>query len=165
MILLSLNFLISTLFLFMKHPLSMGLMLFMQTTITSLISGMLINNFWFSYILFLIFISGMLILFMYMINIASNEMLKISKFLIMLIIIIILILIINWMMMDPMIMNMMNLNYNNIKLYFLKYFSYPNNILIMFIMSYLFITLISSLKIINMKYGPIRKIYENSFMF
>nr|ALO70375.1 NADH deshydrogenase subunit 6 [Batrisodes sp. 1 EF-2015] len=164
MILLSLIFFISTLFLFMKHPLSMGLMLLIQTTLVSLIIGTMISNFWFSYILFLVFISGMLILFMYMINIASNEMLKISKILIILSLIMIFFLLLNWFIMDPMNINMINLNYNNIKLYFNKYFYYPNNILILFIMLYLFITLISSLKIINLKHGPIRKIYENSFM-
>nr|ALO71003.1 NADH deshydrogenase subunit 6 [Pselaphinae sp. 4 EF-2015] len=158
---MSLMFMISTLFLFMKHPLSMGLMLLMQTFLTSLISGILINNFWFSYILFLIFISGMLILFMYMINIASNEMLKISKSLIILTLMLIIFLTVNWMFMDSMIFNVMNLNFDQVNTNFYNYFSYPNNMTIMFIMLYLFITLISSLKIINMKYGPIRKTYEN----
>nr|ALO71022.1 NADH deshydrogenase subunit 6 [Pselaphinae sp. 5 EF-2015] len=164
MILMSLLFLSSTLFLFMKHPLSMGLMLLIQTILTSLISGILINNFWFSYILFLIFISGMLILFMYMINIASNETLKISKSLIIMILLLTIILLMNWITMDPMISNIINLNYNNIMMYFFNYFSYPNNMTILFIMFYLLITLISSLKIINMKYGPMRKTYENPFI-
>nr|ALO71074.1 NADH deshydrogenase subunit 6 [Pselaphinae sp. 7 EF-2015] len=158
MILSSLMFLFSILFLFLNHPLSMGLMLFIQTILTSLIIGMLINNFWFSYILFLIFINGMLILFMYMINTASNEMLKISKSLILMIMILVSLLFMNWMIMDHMIFNITNLNHNNINFYFYKYFSYPNNMFIMFIMFYLFITLMVSLKIINIKYGPIRKI-------
>nr|YP_009351596.1 NADH dehydrogenase subunit 6 [Microcerotermes progrediens]AQP30046.1 NADH dehydrogenase subunit 6 [Microcerotermes progrediens] len=58
----------------MKHPLAMGLMLLIQTTMVCLISGTMYSSFWFSYILFMIMIGGMLVLFMYMTSLASNEM-------------------------------------------------------------------------------------------
>nr|YP_009351115.1 NADH dehydrogenase subunit 6 [Cylindrotermes parvignathus]AQP28592.1 NADH dehydrogenase subunit 6 [Cylindrotermes parvignathus] len=58
----------------MKHPMAMGLMLLMQTTLVCLISGTMYSSFWFSYILFMIMIGGMLVLFMYMTSLASNEM-------------------------------------------------------------------------------------------
>nr|AQP30278.1 NADH dehydrogenase subunit 6 [Termes sp. A TB-2017] len=64
----------SLMFTQMKHPLAMGLMLLMQTTIVCLISGTMYKSFWFSYILFMIMIGGMLVLFMYMTSLASNEM-------------------------------------------------------------------------------------------
>nr|YP_009351375.1 NADH dehydrogenase subunit 6 [Foraminitermes rhinoceros]AQP29424.1 NADH dehydrogenase subunit 6 [Foraminitermes rhinoceros] len=58
----------------MKHPLAMGMMLLLQTTMVCLISGTMYSSFWFSYILFMIMIGGMLVLFMYMTSLASNEM-------------------------------------------------------------------------------------------
>nr|YP_010270145.1 NADH dehydrogenase subunit 6 [Karenia caelatata]UJX87001.1 NADH dehydrogenase subunit 6 [Karenia caelatata] len=67
LILLSINFM------FMKHPLSMGSILLMQTIISSLTCSINLSSYFMSYILFLIFIGGMLILFMYMASIASNE--------------------------------------------------------------------------------------------
>nr|AQP27126.1 NADH dehydrogenase subunit 6 [Bulbitermes sarawakensis] len=58
----------------MKHPMAMGLMLLTQTILVCLISGTMYKSFWFSYILFMIMIGGMLVLFMYMTSLASNEM-------------------------------------------------------------------------------------------
>nr|WMV00360.1 NADH dehydrogenase subunit 6 [Maoricicada mangu] len=67
MIIFSINFI------FMKHPLSMGMILLMQTMFSCMICSFYLSCYLFSYILFLIFIGGMLILFMYMSSIASNE--------------------------------------------------------------------------------------------
>nr|YP_009485718.1 NADH dehydrogenase subunit 6 [Rhynocoris incertis]AVZ00854.1 NADH dehydrogenase subunit 6 [Rhynocoris incertis] len=69
---------ISIMFIFLKHPLSMGLALILQTIMISLITGMMINNFWFSYILLITMLSGALVLFIYMASVASNEKFKSS---------------------------------------------------------------------------------------
>nr|UPL65205.1 NADH dehydrogenase subunit 6 [Valleriola javanica] len=63
----------STMFVMMKHPLTMGMMLMMQTIITAMITGYMTKSFWFSYMLTMIMLSGMLVLFMYMASMASNE--------------------------------------------------------------------------------------------
>nr|URH16850.1 NADH dehydrogenase subunit 6 [Cornitermes pugnax] len=73
-LLMSLSTMTGLMFTQMKHPLAMGLMLLLQTTMVCLISGTLYSSFWFSYILFMIMIGGMLVLFMYMTSLASNEM-------------------------------------------------------------------------------------------
>nr|AIY62111.1 NADH dehydrogenase subunit 6 [Microcerotermes biroi] len=73
-LLLSMSMMTSLMFTQMKHPLAMGLMLLIQTTMVCLISGTMYKSFWFSYILFMIMIGGMLVLFMYMTSLASNEM-------------------------------------------------------------------------------------------
>nr|QXI86578.1 NADH dehydrogenase subunit 6 [Coxotermes boukokoensis] len=73
-LLMSMSTMTSLMFTQMKHPLAMGLMLLMQTTMVCLISGTMYSSFWFSYILFMIMIGGMLVLFMYMTSLASNEM-------------------------------------------------------------------------------------------
>nr|AQP27254.1 NADH dehydrogenase subunit 6 [Microcerotermes crassus] len=71
---MSMSMMTSLMFTQMKHPLAMGLMLLIQTTMVCLISGTMYKSFWFSYILFMIMIGGMLVLFMYMTSLASNEM-------------------------------------------------------------------------------------------
>nr|YP_009351258.1 NADH dehydrogenase subunit 6 [Aciculitermes maymyoensis]AQP29055.1 NADH dehydrogenase subunit 6 [Aciculitermes maymyoensis] len=71
---MSMSTLTSLMFTQMKHPMAMGLMLLTQTVLVCLISGTMYSSFWFSYILFMIMIGGMLVLFMYMTSLASNEM-------------------------------------------------------------------------------------------
>nr|YP_009350998.1 NADH dehydrogenase subunit 6 [Oriensubulitermes inanis]AQP28297.1 NADH dehydrogenase subunit 6 [Oriensubulitermes inanis] len=71
---MSMSTMTSLVFTQMKHPMAMGLMLLMQTIMVCLISGTMYSSFWFSYILFMIMIGGMLVLFMYMTSLASNEM-------------------------------------------------------------------------------------------
>nr|URH17057.1 NADH dehydrogenase subunit 6 [Pericapritermes sp. H SH-2022a] len=73
-LLMSMSTVTSLMFTQMKHPLAMGLMLLLQTTMICVISGTMYSSFWFSYILFMIMIGGMLVLFMYMTSLASNEM-------------------------------------------------------------------------------------------
>nr|YP_009048949.1 NADH dehydrogenase subunit 6 [Orius sauteri]AID61660.1 NADH dehydrogenase subunit 6 [Orius sauteri] len=63
----------SIMFMCMKHPLSMGLMLIIQTITIAMITGEMIDSFWYSYILVISMVSGMLVLFIYMSSIASNE--------------------------------------------------------------------------------------------
>nr|YP_010722329.1 NADH dehydrogenase subunit 6 [Enoplolambrus validus]WDV10171.1 NADH dehydrogenase subunit 6 [Enoplolambrus validus] len=64
---------LSFLFTRLQHPLSMGLTLLIQTIVISLSSGLYTYSFWFSYILFMIFLGGMLVLFIYVASLASNE--------------------------------------------------------------------------------------------
>nr|QXT44671.1 NADH dehydrogenase subunit 6 [Anoplotermes sp. G17-067] len=73
-LLMSTSTLTSLMFTQMKHPLAMGMMLLIQTTMMCIISGTMYSSFWFSYILFMIMVGGMLVLFMYMTSLASNEM-------------------------------------------------------------------------------------------
>nr|AQP30085.1 NADH dehydrogenase subunit 6 [Microtermes sp. RDCT148] len=82
-ILMSTSMMTSLTFTQMKHPLAMGMMLLIQTTMMCLMSGMLYKSFWFSYILFMIMVGGMLVLFMYMTSLASNEMFSPSNKMIM----------------------------------------------------------------------------------
>nr|AKR18003.1 NADH dehydrogenase subunit 6 [Portunus pelagicus]ALJ01878.1 NADH dehydrogenase subunit 6 [Portunus pelagicus] len=65
--------LLSILFTRLSHPLSMGLTLLIQTIFISLTAGLSTYSYWFSYILFMIFLGGMLVLFIYVTSLASNE--------------------------------------------------------------------------------------------
>nr|QRI61359.1 NADH dehydrogenase subunit 6 [Pochazia shantungensis] len=61
-----------------KHPLSMGSMLMLQTILVSNKMFKESNMSWFAYILFITIIGGMMIMFMYMSSIASNEKFSMS---------------------------------------------------------------------------------------
>nr|ACV92141.1 NADH dehydrogenase subunit 6 [Caenis pycnacantha] len=69
---------LSIMFMFMSHPLAMGLMLLLQTLVIAVSAGLPLTSFWFSYILFLVFLGGMLVLFIYVASLASNEMFTMS---------------------------------------------------------------------------------------
>nr|YP_010988671.1 NADH dehydrogenase subunit 6 [Allanaspides hickmani]WOR80976.1 NADH dehydrogenase subunit 6 [Allanaspides hickmani]WOR80989.1 NADH dehydrogenase subunit 6 [Allanaspides hickmani] len=74
-------FMLSLTFLTTHHPLAMGLTLLVQTCFICITSGVINLSFWFSYILFLIFLGGMLVLFIYVTSLASNETFKFSTML------------------------------------------------------------------------------------
>nr|APX39898.1 NADH dehydrogenase subunit 6 [Lachnaia cylindrica] len=77
-VLISLMIIVSISFCLMSHPLTSGAVLLVQTILIALASGAMNSSFWFSYIVFLIMIGGMLVLFLYMTSVASNEKFKFS---------------------------------------------------------------------------------------
>nr|QNG56311.1 NADH dehydrogenase subunit 6 [Palaestes nicaraguae] len=155
-----LMWILSFLFLFMNHPLSFGSILFLQTICISLITGMMSLNFWYSYILFLIMIGGMLILFMYMTSIASNEKFKFSSKLTLTFLLFFINLPLFIFYKNIKFFNENCLNQNSefsFSLSMNKYMYLPSMMIYMMIIIYLFITLIAIVKIINIKYGPLRQ--------
>nr|WKU84115.1 NADH dehydrogenase subunit 6 [Rhinoprosopa nasuta] len=155
-------------FLQMNHPLSMGMMLLIQTIMICCISGLMTKSFWFSYILFLIFIGGMLVLFIYVTSLASNEMFIFSTKMLMLMMINFFILMILMIFLDKMILitNSLNNEMNSISylnsyimensLNLNKLYNYPTNMMTILLINYLLITLIATVKITKLFYGPIR---------
>uniref|UniRef100_UPI0030E0CA86 NADH dehydrogenase subunit 6 n=1 Tax=Euphyes dukesi TaxID=1478503 RepID=UPI0030E0CA86 len=163
--------LISLSMFFMKHPLSMGLMILIQIIIICLMSGMIIHTYWFSYILFLTFLGGLLVLFIYVASIASNELFFISfKNKILFYFSIIIIMLISILFMNNLKWFNLQINsyeMNNLFNYFI-FFNNENNInlnklynkqtylMMMMMIMYLFITLVAVVKITNIFYGPLR---------
>nr|YP_006234047.1 NADH dehydrogenase subunit 6 [Athyma sulpitia]AFH54887.1 NADH dehydrogenase subunit 6 [Athyma sulpitia] len=160
---------ISILLYFINHPLAMGILILIQTLLTCLISGMLINTYWFSYILFLIFLGGLLVLFIYVSSVASNELFKIhfsEKFFYIYIIFIMIFSILysnnliwmNFSFNDEMInFFYSNLFFNNEYNFNLsKLYNKQNYFLMMMLIIYLFITLVAIVKITNIFFGPLR---------
>uniref|UniRef100_A0AAU8AT77 NADH-ubiquinone oxidoreductase chain 6 n=1 Tax=Pyrocoelia amplissima TaxID=370598 RepID=A0AAU8AT77_9COLE len=152
-------------FLFMEHPMSMGLILLMQTTLISMYTSIMGINSWFSYILFLVMVGGMLILFTYMTSVASNEMFKHSNILMMMMMMASLSLIIIIMMKKSimyyfMFNNIDSLtfkNQENFSIMLLKYLSFPTMLIWLMLIIYLLITMIAVVKITMIKYGPLRQ--------
>nr|YP_010282314.1 NADH dehydrogenase subunit 6 [Xanthabraxas hemionata]UHM24977.1 NADH dehydrogenase subunit 6 [Xanthabraxas hemionata] len=164
--------LISIIMIFMNHPLSIGLMILLQTMLMCMLSGMMIKTYWFSYILFITFLGGLLVMFIYVSSVASNELYNTSlnmKLIIMFIILMIMINQIylylnenlNWMnfnnnMMDNDNFNKMFFFNNENKINLNKLYNNHTFMLMMMLMIYLFITLVSIVKITNIFYGPLR---------
>nr|UEE83696.1 NADH dehydrogenase subunit 6 [Thosea sinensis] len=154
---------------FLNHPLSMMLLILIQTFLICLISGLIIETYWFSYILFLTFLGGLLVLFIYISSIASNEifkfnnLLKIVSFYIIMIIIIMLMNFKNIFWMNFFINFELN-NYFNSLLFFnnenllniSKLYNNQTFLIMMMMVIYLFITLVAVVKITNIFYGPLR---------
>nr|AML26021.1 NADH dehydrogenase subunit 6 [Staphylinidae sp. BMNH 1274245] len=164
MFLIMISMSMSMLFMFLNHPMTMGLTLLIQTICISLMSGMINLNFWFSYMLFLIMVGGLLVLFMYMTSIASNELFKFSVnhmfFLIFMIILSsILFIALDHYLLDLNFQYKENMLYKNNMKFFVKFFNYPSIIIILMMMIYLFITLIATVKITKIDYGPMRQKY------
>nr|AXS66078.1 NADH dehydrogenase subunit 6 [Staphylinoidea sp. 14 KM-2017] len=144
----------------LTHPMTMGVTLLIQTILVAMIINYMNMNFWFSYIMILVMIGGMLVLFMYMTSIASNEKFKISMKLLMYFPMLLTLTLMN-LFNDKMIINntmleSLNTNYN-FNLNLIKFMNFPSSMMMFFMIIYLFITLIAVVKITNIKYGPIRQ--------
>nr|YP_009488054.1 NADH dehydrogenase subunit 6 [Anopheles kompi]AWB99743.1 NADH dehydrogenase subunit 6 [Anopheles kompi] len=168
--LLTMTFLMTMNFIFlqMKHPLSMGLMLLIQTFFTCLLTGVYVKTFWFSYILFLIFLGGMLILFIYVTSLSSNEMFNLSFNLIITNVMFMILMIFIFFFLDKSLIehfinnsemeninNINNLVYENI-FSLNKMYNFPNNLITLLLINYLFLTLLVVVKITKKFYGPLR---------
>nr|QWK45269.1 NADH dehydrogenase subunit 6 [Phyllothelys breve] len=161
-LMLMMSIILSIIFLFMNHPLSMGLILFLQTVLMCLISGFMSLSFWFSYILILIYLGGMLVLFMYITSLASNEMFFYSNKIFLTIILLPIMFSLFYFMnidfkmnlhenMENSLMNMMTNNF------LVKMYNQPINMITILIATYLFLTLIAVVKMINIFKGPLRQ--------
>nr|YP_010327139.1 NADH dehydrogenase subunit 6 [Asota caricae]UNP54466.1 NADH dehydrogenase subunit 6 [Asota caricae] len=160
---------ISLFMLFLNNPLSMGLMILIQTLLICLITGLMIKTYWFSYILFLTFMGGILVLFIYVCSIASNELFKPSFNTKLLFFLMIFLMIITQMyffnnltwMNFSFNSDMNNFNnymffYNENNINLSKLYNTQTFMIMTMLVIYLFITLIAIVKITNIFYGPIR---------
>nr|UBN08908.1 NADH dehydrogenase subunit 6 [Panesthia sloanei] len=153
--------LLSIIFTQMNHPLAMGLVLLIQTILISMITGLSTQSFWFSYILFLIFIGGMLVLFIYITSLASNEIFILSTKLVYLLVITAPLMTFLLKTDFSITMNQESLTFltinNSTSLPLLKLYNYPTGMLNIIMAIYLLITLIAVVKIINVFSGPLRQ--------
>nr|YP_010004090.1 NADH dehydrogenase subunit 6 [Gryposmylus pennyi]QNR01170.1 NADH dehydrogenase subunit 6 [Gryposmylus pennyi] len=165
LIILIINFFLSMIFIKMKHPLSMGLILLLQTITVSLICGLISFTYWFSYILFLVMIGGMLVLFIYMTSLASNELFNFSMNYLMITITLIFMTIMMSYFIDNHFMFMINQdsnyyhmiteNFEN-QLNLIKLYNNPTMNLTIMLINYLFLTLIIVVYITKKNFGPLR---------
>nr|QNV11755.1 NADH dehydrogenase subunit 6 [Siphlonurus aestivalis] len=152
----------------MNHPLAMGLTLLFQTLIIALLTGMMTSTFWFSYILFLVFLGGMLVLFIYVTSLASNEMFSISSQALILGLFFMGLIFICSIVNDPLLWSTSAVTeqLNNLTLIttnesmtpdlLIKLYHTPSSLLTLLMVIYLFLTLIAVVTITNIFEGPLR---------
>nr|YP_010254886.1 NADH dehydrogenase subunit 6 [Protonemura datongensis]QUA05821.1 NADH dehydrogenase subunit 6 [Protonemura datongensis] len=153
----------------MTHPLAMGLMLLVQTVLISILTGLMTQSFWFSYVLFLVFLGGLLVLFIYVTSLASNEMFSMSMktlipFLIGSSILFVAILILDSSFLTSSTMNNEGLSILSTSLYqeeatasLSKLYNGPTSLITLTLVLYLFLTLIAVVKITKINQGPLRQ--------
>nr|AQP27037.1 NADH dehydrogenase subunit 6 [Neocapritermes sp. H TB-2017] len=155
---MSMSTMTSLMFTQMKHPMAMGLMLLIQTTMVCIISGTMYSSFWFSYILFMIMIGGMLVLFMYMTSLASNEMFSPSNKMLM----VTLVTMPSLMYMMPAVINNKEMNSyntmmeNEITTTTTVMYNQMMGTMTTLLVLYMLLTLIVVVNIINVSKGPLR---------
>nr|YP_009992277.1 NADH dehydrogenase subunit 6 [Chasmagnathus convexus]QNN90150.1 NADH dehydrogenase subunit 6 [Chasmagnathus convexus] len=156
----------SFLFTQLSHPLAMGLMLFTQTVLISITVGAYNFSFWFSYILFLVFLGGMLVLFIYIASLASNESFSFSltTFFFSLMFLSLFVFVI--LSLDPLVISPNSSSLSPTSLSSLVstpfiinwIYNTPSMIFTISIVSYLLLMLIVVVKIISLFKGPLRLI-------
>nr|YP_009371271.1 NADH dehydrogenase subunit 6 [Styloperla spinicercia]ARR75392.1 NADH dehydrogenase subunit 6 [Styloperla spinicercia] len=169
LIIMTSSALISIIFTQMNHPLAMGLMLLAQTLTICLLTGLSTMSFWFSYMLFLVFLGGLLVLFIYVTSLASNEMFSLSTNTILYAVISLSLIIPTLLFSDmtswlSMINNNDMLNLSSITIYqeesymsLMKLYNQPTSIITLMLITYLFLTLIAVVKITKISSGPLRQ--------
>nr|YP_009642129.1 NADH dehydrogenase subunit 6 [Austruca lactea]QBZ78062.1 NADH dehydrogenase subunit 6 [Austruca lactea]QFG40126.1 NADH dehydrogenase subunit 6 [Austruca lactea] len=152
----------SALFTQLSHPLAMGLVLLIQTLLIALTLGISSFSFWFSYILFLIFLGGMLVLFIYVASIASNEaFIPYSSYFMLLFVLFLFSLSI--LGLDPLLTSSSSsLPWSSFCIstqvpFIISWiYNYPSMNFTIFIICYLLLMLVIVVKIINLFKGPLR---------
>nr|YP_009485692.1 NADH dehydrogenase subunit 6 [Carbula sinica]AVZ00828.1 NADH dehydrogenase subunit 6 [Carbula sinica] len=153
-LLMSMMIILSLILMTLNHPLSMGLILIIQTIITAMIIGYMLESFLFSYIIIIIILSGALVLFIYMASVASNEKFNMPMKNIILFIIIMLILLTLMFLFSK---ESYYLNINMIdKISLIKLFNTLTAQLTLMMIMYLLLTMIIVSNIASVSEGPLR---------
>nr|YP_009709687.1 NADH dehydrogenase subunit 6 [Dorcus tenuihirsutus]QEX51706.1 NADH dehydrogenase subunit 6 [Dorcus tenuihirsutus] len=144
-----------------NHPLSLGGLLLIQSILIALISGWMNITFWYSYILLLIMIGGMLVLFMYMTSVASNEKFKSSTPIIMFLLAYFIMILLISPLIDQWFLSSSITSSENYKFIFSllslnKFLNFPAIMISVLLIIYLLITMITVIKISSFKQGPLR---------
>nr|UFK32249.1 NADH dehydrogenase subunit 6 [Eurhadina acapitata] len=154
-ILIKISMITSSMILIMNHPMSMGLMLMIQTITIIILMNKILTSSWFAMITFMMMIGGLLIMFMYMSSIASNEKFKLKSNLTLIFILLI-------MIQDEMLLELQieetqtMLETNLMKFSLTKIYNTKSMMLTTMLVMYLLLTMISVTKMVKHHKGPLR---------
>nr|ATD52996.1 NADH dehydrogenase subunit 6 [Cicadula sp. EMHAU-2015-Zz052713] len=145
---------ISSMMFTLKTPMSMGMLLMTQTILSTILLSKIMSCSWMPMIIFLMMIGGLLILFMYMSSIASNE--KFSFNIYYMILILIIITPVEEMFMETNINEkLINLNPSE-SITLMKIYNKKTFIITLLLFLYLFLAMITVTFIVKMHKGPLR---------
>nr|WRY72497.1 NADH dehydrogenase subunit 6 [Yangida basnetti] len=140
--------------LIMNNPMSMGLTLLVQTMMMILLMNKMLSSSWFVMITFMMMIGGLLIMFMYMSSIASNEKFKLNvNWTLMMVIMII---ITDEMMLENQINELLDVSFKEFNLSLTKIYNIKSMTLTILLVMYLLLTMISVTKLVKHHKGPLR---------
>nr|AZZ89099.1 NADH dehydrogenase subunit 6 [Paracatonidia sp. SX-2018] len=148
----------------MKHPISLGTILMTQTILVCLMMTEVSKNSWFAFILFITIIGGLMIMFMYMSSIASNEMFKPMNLTIMMMITLLIITMIimnkdETMKMTCKMFNNKTLTLNNEEMKTtLKFYNLNKMNITLIMMMIMLLTMVSVTNISTTFEGPLKKL-------
>uniref|UniRef100_A0AAU7YS36 NADH-ubiquinone oxidoreductase chain 6 n=1 Tax=Rhopalus tibetanus TaxID=3151528 RepID=A0AAU7YS36_9HEMI len=145
-------------FMWLKHPISMGITIIVQTLTICMITGMMLGTFWFSYLIMITMLSGMLVLFIYMASVASNEKFFTSAKLIffsMMMIMLGMIMELNSDYLDNEFMKMMTMMPMEV-ISLTSMFNMKFKFITMTLVTFLFFTMFTVSLIVNISEGPLR---------
>nr|QZZ18328.1 NADH dehydrogenase subunit 6 [Kaukania anser] len=155
MIVMKFMFIVSVMMPLIKNPMSMGLLLLIQTFMTIIFMNKVLITSWFPMVTFLMMIGGLLIIFSYISSIASNEKFKIKFNLTF--IFIILILIADEMILMNQIDEIQSMNFSSeLNFSLTKIYNLKSMYITIFLVIYLLITMISVSKMVKHHEGPLR---------
>nr|YP_011017966.1 NADH dehydrogenase subunit 6 [Amritodus flavoscutatus]WQF70197.1 NADH dehydrogenase subunit 6 [Amritodus flavoscutatus] len=139
----------------MNTPMSLGILLMIQTfMMITLINKMMVNS-WICMITFLMMIGGLLIIFIYMSSLASNEKFKINLKLMFLLIL--MMMLIDEMLNDLQIMeSQLLLNMSMEQLSLSKIYNKKSMVITIMMVIYLLLTMIVVTKMVKHYEGPLR---------
>nr|QID48539.1 NADH dehydrogenase subunit 6 [Celes skalozubovi] len=168
MMIMSMSNIMNINFIKLNHPMMLMMMIIIQTLLIGLTTGLMMESFWMSYILFITFIGGMMVLFIYITSISSNEMINMKSMSMIYIMMMLLTMTaitynVEKLMFTEMIKNTetMNMkytmNFQEMTMSLMKLYNNPTLIITIMMMIYLFIALLAVVKINNINQGPIRK--------
>lgn len=133
-----------------------------QTLVVSLLLGTLRKSFWFIYLLILIFIGGILVLFIYVTSIFPNEKFINGNYGLLVWVTLTAVSLITYIILFNIIPNILELtnsiSINRLLIPSIKIFSSKTRLILIFIVNYLFYCIIVVIKITNFFRGPLRKI-------
>nr|WRK21515.1 NADH dehydrogenase subunit 6 [Selenocephalus sp.] len=145
---------VSTMILTLKTPMSMGIMLMIQTSLSTILMSKFLSSSWMPMIVFLMLIGGLLILFMYMSSIASNE--KFSHNIMIMLIVIFLIVPMEELMFETQMNETMEMLTKPESITLMKIYNEKTLMITVFMFMYLLLTMIIVTLIIKVFKGPLR---------
>lgn len=141
-------------FIFRRHPIIFIRTILIQTILICILIWWIIRTTWFSYILFLIFLGGLIVLFIYVTRLASNEKFNFNINLsinISIALLFIILIISFYFKHQERILFIFNLKIN-----LKEMFNYYNAVVLLLTIIYLLLTLIVVVKIISKNNIPVR---------
>nr|YP_009051646.1 NADH dehydrogenase subunit 6 [Sitobion avenae]AII03067.1 NADH dehydrogenase subunit 6 [Sitobion avenae] len=158
-IILLTNLIMAIMLTMMKSPISSNLIILIQTMTLTMMINLINKTSWISFMVFILYIGGLMIIFLYISSIAFNELNINKNYKNMIYKLIFMCFMLFYF---KLFLNMENMNYENKfmfedNFYLLNMFMLPNNIMIYMIMFILFFMLILIIWMLKINKGPIRQ--------